>query len=291
MRLASAQAASAAAILLCAVAAPLLAQPTPADQGLGVIQGQGQGRGGRGRGARRPSAPTPHWPDGHVNLGAMPGEKGVWSGSAGTTLATNERGIDTIGSNLPTNLKVADVPFQPWARALYNLRQERLTADDPHVRCKPSGGPRLFHTPYGFELVEAPELKRIYMIEVGGPHTYREFFMDGREHPKDLDPSYFGHSVGHWDGETLVVDTVGFNERFWLSREGIPHTEYLHLTERFTRTDHDTLKYEATIDDPGAYTKPWSGGWNIRWTGGEELYEYMCQENNRDVRHMYGGER
>ena len=248
---------------------------------------QGRGRGG---GPRPPSQPTPHWPDGRVNLGPLPGEKGVWSGMAGTTFATNEN-TPASPQNLPSNLKVSEVPFQDWARALYFYRIGRLTADDPHVRCKPSGGPRLFHTPYGFELVDTADLQRIYMIEVGGPHTFRTFYMDGRAHPKDLDPSYFGHSVGRWDGETLVVDTVGFNERFWLTREGIPHTESLHLTERFTRLDYDDLKYEATIDDPGAYTRAWSGGWLIRWTPGEEMYEYMCQENNKDVKHMYGGER
>jgi hypothetical protein len=276
------------------LAVPAFAQfPAPPSNGQPIPPPNAGITGGprRGRGPRRPAKPTPHWPDGRVNLGPMPGEKGDWSGMAGTTLATNARGLDNPGQNLPTNLKVTDVPFQDWARALYNYRQSKLTADDPHVRCKPSGGPRLFHTPYGFELVDVPEEKIIYMIEVGGPHTYREFYMDGREHPKDLDPSFFGHSVGHWDGETLVVDTVGFNERFWLSREGIPHTEKLHLIEKFTRTDSETLKYEATIDDPGAYTKPWSGGWLIRWAPGEEMYEYMCQENNRDVKHMYGGER
>ena len=278
-------ASAAAGLLVCGLAWPLWAQfPAPPNAGIG-------GGPGRTRAPRRVSPATPHWPDGRVNLGPLAGEKGVWSGMAGTTIATNARGLDNPGQNLPTNLKVTDVPFQDWARALYNLRQERLTADDPHVRCKPSGGPRLFHTPYGFELIDLPEAKLIYMIEVGGPHTERVFYMDGRPHPTDLDPSYFGHSVGHWDGETLVVDTVGFNERFWLTREGIPHTEYLHLTERFTRVDFDDLKYEATIDDRGAYTKPWSGGWMIRWSPGEEMYEYMCQENNRDVRHMYGGER
>ena len=108
----------------------------------------------------------------------------------------------------------------------------------------------------GLSSSTCPEEKRIYMIEVGGPHTWRIIHMDGRPHPKNLDPSFFGHSAGHWEGDSLVVDTVGFNERFWLTREGIPHTEFLHLTERFTRTDYDTLKYEATVDDPGAYTKP-----------------------------------
>lgn len=258
-----------------------------------AAQGQGQGKGGRGKGkARPPSRPTPHWPDGRVNLGPLPGETGVWAGNAGSTLATNvgRRGIDNNRINLPTNLKTTDVPFQPWARALYDYRQERLTADDPHVRCKGSGGPRLYHTPYGFEIIDAQDQQKIFVVGVGGPHTWRVFYMDGREHPKDLDPSYYGNSIGHWEGETLVVDTIGFNERFWFTREGLPHTEQLHLIEKFSRPEYDTLRYEVTIDDPGAYTKPWSGGWAIPWNPNDEVYEYMCQENNRDVKHMYGGE-
>src|SRR3984885_3137572 len=232
-------------LVLCALVSPLAAQDEPPA-------GLNGGRLDRTRN-NQPSRPTPHLPDGHVNLGPLPGEKGVWEGNAGSTLATNIKGIDNPRMNLPTNLKVRDVPFQPWARALYDSRQATTTKDDPHTKCLPSGGPRLFHTPYGFEFVDIPEEKRIYMIEVGGPHTWRTIYMDG-QHPKDLDPSFFGDSRGHWEGDSLVVDTVGFNERFWLTREGIPHTEYLHLTERFTRTDYDTLKYEATVDDPGAYT-------------------------------------
>ncbi len=273
-----------AALLLPLVAAPCLAQ----DGG----QGPGLNGGGVRRRPQPPARPTPRLPDGRVNLGPEPGQKGVWEGNAGSTLATNiRRGIDNPLMNLPTNLKISEVPFQPWARALYDYRQATTTKDDPHTRCKPSGGPRLFHTPYGFEFLDMPELKRIYMVEVGGPHTWRVIYMDGREHPKDLEPSYFGHSVGHWESDTLVVDTVGFNEKFWLTREGIPHTEFLHLTEHFTRTDSNTLKYEATIDDPGAYTRPWTGGWLIRWMPEDELYEYMCQENNKDPKHMFGGER
>lgn len=240
---------------------------------------------------RPPSGPTPRLADGRVNLGPAPGEKGVWEGNAGATLATNAKGLDNPAMNLPTNMKIADVPFLPWARALYEYRQASTTKDDPHVRCKPSGGPRMMHTPYGMEFLDLPEQKRIIIVGVGGPHTWRTIYMDGRAHPKDLDPSFSGHSVGHWEGDSLVIDTVGFNEKFWLTREGIPLTENLHLTERFTRTDHDTLKYEATVDDPGAYSKAWTGGWLINWMPGEELYEYVCQDNNRDVKHMYGGAR
>jgi hypothetical protein len=272
---------AAGAVLLSAFVATSFAQ-----QG----QGQGQGR-GKGKKQRPPSRPTPHWPDGRVNFGPAPGEKGDWAGNAGSTLATNiGRGIDNNLVNLPTNLKIPDVPFQPWARALYDYRQSKLTADDPHVRCKASGGPRLYHTPYGFEIVDVPEMKQIFAMGVGGPHTWRVFYMDGREHPKDLDHTYYGHSIGHWEGETLVVDTVGFNERFWFTREGLPHTEQLHLIEKFSRPEYDTLHYEVTVDDPGAYTKPWSGGWAIPWSSTtDEMYEYVCQENNRDVKHMYGG--
>lgn len=263
--------------------------PPPEGQNPGQ-QGQFKGK-GRGRGKRPPSRPTPHGPDGHVLLGPLPGEKGVWNGNAGATLATNVgRGLDNNQVNLPTNLKIPDVPFQDWARALYDSRQANNTADDPHVRCKSSGGPRLYHTPYGFEIVDLPELQRIYVMGVGGPHTWRVIYMDGRERPKDIDPSFHGYSIGHWEGEKLVVESTNFNQRFWLSREGIPTTEYLKLTETFERPEYDTLRYIATIDDPGAYTKPWSGGWAIPWNPNDEMYEYVCQENNRDAKHMYRGE-
>ena len=275
--------------LACLSAAPVFGQAQGnIDLNVGGLNGAPRGR---GRGQRPPSKPTPHLADGRVNLGPAPGEKGVWEGNAGATLATNVKGLDNPRMNLPTNLKIADVPFQPWARAVYEYRQSTTTKDDPHVRCKPSGGPRMFHTPYGFEFLDLPDQKRIIIVGVGGPHTWRTIYMDGRPHPTDLDPTFSGHSVGHWEGDALVVDSVGFNEKFWLTREGIPSTEFLHITERFTRTDYDTLKYEATIDDPGAYTAPWTGGWLIRWQPNEEMYEYVCQDNNRDVKHMYGGPR
>jgi hypothetical protein len=278
--------AAAAAIVI--ISLPSSAQePQPQGKNAGITGGA------RGRGKNRPPArPTPRLPNGQVNLSVEPGQTGLWEGNAGATIATNARnGIDNGLVNLSGNMKVADIPFLPWARELYAFRQATSTKDDPHVRCKPSGGARMFHTPYGMEFLDMPELQRMYVLGVGGPHTWRLIYMDGREHPKDLDPSFQGHSVGHWEGDTLVVDTVGFNERFWVVREGIPHTEQLHLIERFTRLDSNTMKYEATIDDPGVYSAPWTGGFSIPFQGGEEMYEFMCQDNNRDVRHMYGGER
>ena len=115
--------------------------------------------------------------------------------------------------------------------------------------------------------------------------------MDGRPHPRDLEPSYYGHSVGRWEMDALVVDTVGFNEKFWMDREGSPHTEKLHFTERFTRMDMNNLKYEITVDDPGAYTATWSTGFVLRWSPGQELFEYVCQDNNHAPELMVGAQK
>jgi len=150
---------------------------------------------------------------------------------------------------------------------------------------------RFFTVPNGMEFIDQPELSRIFIID-GENRDWRRIAMEpGRTHPSEdqLVPSYFGDSIGHWEGDTLVVDTVGYNEKFWFIRGGLPHTRFMHLTERFTRTDFDTLKYEVTIDDKGAYTRPWSGGWNIRWqyenydgSPGGEIHEYFCIDNERD---------
>ena len=106
--------------------------------------------------------------------------------------------------------------------------------------------------------------------------------MDGRAHPQNLSPSYRGDSVGHWEGDTLVVDTVGFNEGAWVSETcGMPTTEKLHTIERLTRTDFTTIKYEITVDDPGAYTATWKSGFYMRWTPGVESFELVCQDNKK----------
>src|SRR5262245_13631055 len=131
-----------------------------------------------GQRAAAPAQPTPRWPDGRVNRAAPPGEWGLWIG-----------GIVTL--TVPNN---GQVPYQPWAKAVADYR--RQNEFEPHTRCKPSGGPRQFLTPYGVEFVDMPELRRMYIFDVGGPHTYRVLYMDGRQHPKDLERSYYGHSVG-----------------------------------------------------------------------------------------------
>jgi len=242
------------------------------------------------RGAAAPPRPAPHWPDGRLNLGAPEGEKGLWAPAGIVQVSVNPNAVNRAGAatHLPNNIKIEDVPFQPWARALHEAREKAYESDEPHTRCKPSGGPRQFITPYGVEFVEMPEQKRMYIFDIGGPHTFRTIYMDGRLHPKDLEPSYYGHSVGRWEGDALIVDSVGFNEKFWIDREGEPHTNQLHLIERFSRPNFNTLQYEVTVDDPGAYTAPWTGGFLLRWSPNTELFEYICQDNNLSPQGMTG---
>jgi hypothetical protein len=234
--------------------------------------------------------PIPRNADGTVGFAGTKGDIGNWQGPPGTSLAASvfEDALEPNSLNLPTNLSAADVPFQPWARELYELRQSSFTKDDPHTRCKPSGGARLFHTPYGFEILQLADTKEIIFLPVGSPHSWRVVHMDGRPLPENPPPTWYGTSVGRWEGDTLVIDTVGFNDRFWISREGVPHTAQLRTIERLSRPQFDLLRYEITIDDPGAYTKPWSGGWNIPWGAGTEPFDYLCQDNNLDPARMVG---
>jgi hypothetical protein len=244
----------------------------------------------RGAAPAPPPRPTPRLPDGRVNFGAPEGEKGVWAPAGIVQLSLNPNSVNRAGAGgrLPNVIKLEDVPFQPWARALHTARQAAFESDEPHTRCKASGAARQFITPYGVEILDMPEIKLIYIFDIGGPHTFRTVYMDGRPHPAKLEPSYYGHSVGRWEGDALVIDTVGFNEKFWIDREGTPHTEKLHLIERFTRPDFNTLQYEITVDDPGAYTTKWTGGFLLRWTAGTELFEYVCQDNNKSPEGMVG---
>jgi hypothetical protein len=218
--------------------------------------------------------PAPMNAEGRVLLqGQTPEDKGVW---------TPVFGITEPIAVLET------VPFQPWSRALYDARQ--LHELEPHARCKASGAARQFLTPYGVEFVEMKDLGRMYIFDIGGPHTFRTIYMDGREHPADFEPTNYGHSVGHWEGNTLVVDTVGYNEDFWMDRRGLPHTTALHTIERFTRVNEMGIDYKITVDDPGAYTGDWTGGFYLRWNPGQELFEYSCQQANYAHELMVGQE-
>jgi len=237
----------------------------------GAAGGGGGNRGGRGGGA--PAAPAPRWPDGRIMLNPGPGDqKGLWHGAF--------------------SISASNIPYQPWAKALAAQRvRDQL---EPHTRCHPSGVARQFVTPYGVDIVEMPELKRVYIFDVGGPHTFRTIYTDGRPHPKDLSPEAYGHSTGTWEGDTFVVDTVGYNEKFWIDRSdnargGFVSTDRLHTIERFTRTSFNQIRYDLTIDDPGAYTQTWTvDPYTITLQPTEELFEYVCQDNNQGSELMLG---
>ncbi len=236
-----------------------------------------------------PTRPAPQFSDGTVNLGPAPGQTGHWDTGSGGALMEND--VELNGFFLVDPNDVDDVaPFKPWSRALFLARQANLGKDDPHPRCSGNGGPRTFDTPYGIDFIQDDRRERI-LILVGWSRRWREIHMDGRDHP-DLEtytPTFFGHSIGRWDDDTLVIDTVGFNEKFWFTRKpmGMVHTEALRLTERISRPDYDTLRYEVTVDDPDTYTRPWTTGWEVPWSE-FEIVEYLCAENNLDPPHFVG---
>jgi len=272
---------------------------------------------GRGRGPTEPPQPTPRLADGTVNFGRVPGEKGIWNvpyitnmgtrliDDQGKLLAPQPEGRGGRGGGRAGGAPLGGgeggggggrggaksepwVPFQPWAAAVYDYNSQNQSKYDPEGYCLPPGGPRMMATPYPAEIIQLPEQKRVIMIFEGATHIWREIFMDGREHPKGdaLNPTYLGHSVGHYEGDAFVVDVVGFNEGTWLDYFGHPHTDQLHVVERFTRPNKQTLHYEALIDDPGAYTKPFRVAWDIPWNARGELSEYICQENNKYLQRL-----
>lgn len=228
--------------------------------------------------------PSPRWPDGQVRLGPAPGKKGYWTGSV--KASAKEQRANAIQMNaegLLRNLKDADrvAPFQPWAKAVYEYRQRTLLKDDPLTRCLPPGGPRQFQMPNGFQFVEQRDLGRILVLLGGGDRNWRIIYTDGRSQgqPDEVVRSYYGNSVGKWEKDTLVVDVIGFNEHFWFANGGLPHTEALHLTERFTRLDLNRMAYEVTVEDPRTYTSPWIMDGQFSWVADQEIQEYFCEEN------------
>jgi hypothetical protein len=228
--------------------------------------------------------PTPRWPDSQPRLGPLPGERGYWGNPSSTTMAQAGANVAMDANGLLRNLADIDkvAPFQRWARDLYELRQRSFLKSDPgFLFCMPPGGPRQFQLPYGVQFLEDRETKRIFVLIGSGNHNWRIIYTDGRklkEDDKDF-PTYYGRALARWEGDTFVVDTRNFNEKFWFTNGGLPHTGELHLIERISRPDFDTLKYEVTIDDPGAYTKTWSANWTLQWVAGEELPPYYCQDN------------
>jgi hypothetical protein len=212
------------------------------------------------------SAPAPKLPDGKPDLG------GVW-------LVPGLKYLINIAADLK------DVPFQPWAAAEYQRRLETKGKDDPNNFCLPSGIPEKDAVTSPWKIVQTPGL---IVILYESRTIYRQIFMDGRPLPEDPNPTWQGYSVGHWDGDTLVVETAGSNGRAWLDTNGHPVTDALKVTERFHRKDFGHMDLQITIDDPKAYTKPWTVTENPVLQADDDLLEYICEENNRDVGHFVG---
>jgi hypothetical protein len=259
-------------IPVLAVAATLLAghvaaQNTPAAPAPAAAGAAAPGRaGGRARPNWPPAGPAPK------NAEGKPDISGAWEPNA---IRLN---VDLVGTGV-------EVPFQPWAEKAYKERKSAISKDDPEARCLPPGVPRMSTTPYPFRIMQTPGLTLI--VYEGGAHVWRQIFTDGRPHEKDPNPSWLGDSIGHWDGDSFVVDTIGLNGKSWIDESGLPTTDKLHVIEKFHRIDLGHMDIEHTVDDPGAYTKPWTFTTHPQLLKGE-MIEYICQENNRDLEHLVG---
>jgi len=229
--------------------------------------------------------PAPRWPDGQPRLGPPPGESGYWRPRSTVMM---EAGVDVA---MEANGQLRDpgdaprvAPFQDWALVLYTFRQSRFLGDDPtFLTCKPPGGPRKFQVPYGVQFVEDRTFERIFFLNGGGNHDWHFIYTNDRPfrgHGAGDDGNllYYGQARGRWENDAFIVESRDFNESFWFSNGGLPHTSQLELTERFTRTDFETLAYEVTVNDPGAYTRPWTASWELEWIADEELPQYYCQD-------------
>jgi hypothetical protein len=169
-------------------------------------------------------------------------------------------------------------PFTPWGEEQFKKADTKV--NDPNLACLPHGIPRLMYVPLPMEFLQVPDKVLIY-VEAG--NQLRQIHLN-RGHKDDLGPTYNGDSIGKWDGDTLVVDTTGFNDITWLDHAGLPHSEALHVVERIRRVDHDTLVDDFTIEDPKAYTKPWKASQTYHLKPGWEIAEYVC-DNNKYVYH------
>ncbi len=173
----------------------------------------------------------------------------------------------------------------PWAEKVFEERVANNAKDAPGAHCL-TRGITAAGALFPYELVQTPA--RLVMIFEDDIPSHRTVYLDGRSHPKNPNPDWMGHSIGHWEGDTLVVDTIGFNDKSWLDAQGHPHTEKLHVTERIRRPDLGHLDIEFTLEDPGTYTKPWIIKRVADLDPNDEIGEYVCTEGERDAVHMVG---
>jgi hypothetical protein len=229
----------------------------------GTDRAEGKQAKGKGKGKGGPPGPVPKTAKGITDF------SGIWNGGGP---------IGDIRDGLPPG---QELPLLPEAKALMESRQSK---DDPEANCLPTGVPRI--APYPWRIVQTDT--HIFFLFEGNIHSYRQIFIDGRMFPDDLDPTWYGYSIGRIEGNTLIVETRGFNDQFWFDFRGTPHTEQMTTIERYTRTDYGNLRVETTINDPGAYARPFTVTFYATLRPGEELMEYICQENNQDVEHILG---
>lgn len=215
--------------------------------------------------------PVPRHPDG------TPDFSGVWSGGGPVG--------DIAGGLIPGEVMLLTDEYAA-------IKAGRMANEDPEANCLPTGVPRI--APYPWRILQTPAYgpaTHLYFVFEGKVHSYRQIFMDGREHPPadDLDPTWYGHSIGWWEDDTLVIDSVGFNDLTWFDFLGNPHSTELHTIERYTRIDYNTLENVTTVIDPAAYRQPFTIRYTARLQPADwDLMEYVCNENNQDVEHIEG---
>lgn len=231
--------------------------------------------------------PTPGLPrtaDGKVDLNAPvprvaghPDLSALWQINA-------DAGADPQFRDVALNVKDG-LPLQPWADALIKARREELNKDDPDGHCMPLGPVKMHMHPYPRRMVQLPGFTLILFER---ETTYRQIFTDGRALPVDPNPTFNGYSIGRWEGDTFIVETIGFKDELWLDISGTPLTDAAKVTERYRRPTFGTLEIDVTIDDPKAYTKPWSIRLNQILAPDTDLLEFYCIENEKDVPHLVG---
>ena len=213
-------------------------------------------------------APAPRTPSGAVDF------SGIWQ-------------TDTkYNFNLGADLKPGEIVMLPWAQTLVDERRGNNGKDDPEGFCLPPGFPRVNGVPFPQKIVQLPGA---IIILYETRTTFRQIFLDDNHTlPNDPQPTWMGYSKGRWDGDVLIVETRGFNDKTWLDDNGHPHSEQMKVTERFRRPSFGQLIVDITIDDARTYAKPWTVTQAFQLAADNELIEYICNENNLDVPHLVG---